>query len=183
MSLFEETKKSIDDFKQSGDDRLRTLGERCEDLEEVREDIKTAKAKLKALEEDQFKLENESIPTLLEELNMKSVTLTTGTKVSVEEVYKAHISEDNKADAFAWLRENGFDDIIKNDIVVTFGRGEEDNATDLYKRLRDEGQAPMQKSGVHASTLKAFVKEQIQKGIDLPQDKFGVYVTNKVKIT
>ena len=174
MSLFEDTKKSIDDFKQSGDDRLRTLGERCEDLEEVRESIKSAKAKLKALE---------SIPTLLEELNMKSVTLNTGTKVSVEEVYKAHISEDNQADAFAWLRENGFDDIIKNDIVVTFGRGEEDNASELYQRLRDEGQAPIQKSGVHHSTLKAFVKEQIQKGVDLPRDKFGVYVTNKVKIT
>lgn len=183
MSLFEDTKKSIDDFKQSGDDRLRTLGERCEDLEEVRESIKSAKAKLKALEEDQFKLENESIPTLLEELNMKSVTLNTGTKVSVEEVYKAYISEENQADAFAWLRENGFDDIIKNDIVVTFGRGEEDNASELYQRLRDEGQAPIQKSGVHHSTLKAFVKEQIQKGVDLPRDKFGVYVTNKVKIT
>jgi hypothetical protein len=114
---------------------------------------------------------------------MKSITLSSGSKVSIQEVYKAHISEENKPDVFAWLRENGFDDIIKNDIVVTFGRGEEDNATELYQRLRDEGQAPVQKSGVHPSTLKAFVKEQINKGANLPRDKFGVYVTNKVKIT
>ena len=173
-SLFEESKKAIQELEGSGDDRLKAVGTFCEQLETVRTKIADRKSELKKLEEQEFKLENESIPTLLDEIGMKAVTLSSGSKVEIQEVYKAHISEANKPEAFMWLRDNGFDDIIKNDIVCSFGRGEEDNASELYQRLRTE---------VHASTLKAFVKEQIQKGADLPQDKFGVYVTNKVKIT
>ena len=183
MSLFEETKNTLEELKDSDNDRLQTIASRCVELESTQQQIKEAEQQLKLLKDKEFQLENESIPTLLEEVGMKSITLSSGSKVSIQEVYKAHISEENKPDAFAWLRENGFDDIIKNDIVVTFGRGEEDNATELYQRIRDEGQAPVQKSGVHPSTLKAFVKEQINKGANLPRDKFGVYVTNKVKIT
>ena len=182
-SLFEDSKKAIQELEGSGDDRLKAVGSFCEQLETVRTKIADRKSELKKLEEQEFKLENESIPTLLDEIGMKAVTLSSGSKVEIQEVYKAHISEANKPEAFMWLRDNGFDDIIKNDIVCSFGRGEEDNASELYQRLRTEGQAPIQKSGVHASTLKAFVKEQILKGADLPQDKFGVYVTNKVKIT
>ena len=182
-SLFEESKKAIQELEGSGDDRLKAVGTFCEQLETVRTKIADRKSELKKLEEQEFKLENESIPTLLDEIGMKAVTLSSGSKVEIQEIYKAYISEANKPEAFAWLRDNGFDDIIKNDIVCSFGRGEEDNASELYQRLRTEGQAPIQKSGVHASTLKAFVKEQILKGADLPQDKFGVYVTNKVKIT
>ena len=32
-------------------------------------------------------------------------------------------------------------------------------------------------------TLKAFVKEQIQDGKNVPSDLFGVYVASKTKIT
>jgi hypothetical protein len=36
---------------------------------------------------------------------------------------------------------------------------------------------------VEPMTLKAFVKEQIQMGRNVPSDLFGVYVANKTKIT
>ena len=183
MSIFEDSKKAIQELEGSGDDRLKAVGSFCEQLETVREKITKQKAQLKKLEEEEFKLENESIPTLLDEIGMKAVTLSSGSKVEIQEVYKAHISEANKEEAFTWLRDNGFDDIIKNDIVCSFGRGQEQDAANLLNKLSESGENPIQKSGVHASTLKAFVKEQIQKGSDIPQDKFGVYVTNKVKIT
>ena len=125
MSLFEETKNTLEELKDSDNDRLQTIASRCVELESTQQQIKEAEQQLKLLKDKEFQLENESIPTLLEEVGMKSITLSSGSKVSIQEVYKAHISEENKPDAFAWLRENGFDDIIKNDIVVTFGRGEE----------------------------------------------------------
>ena len=93
------------------------------------------------------------------------------------------ISEENKVEAHGWLRKNGFDDIIKNDIICSFGRGQEEVATNLLNKLTEAGENPIQKSDIHWQTLRAFVKEQIQKGSDIPQDKFGVYVTNTVKIT
>jgi len=32
-------------------------------------------------------------------------------------------------------------------------------------------------------TLKAFVKEQVEKGKEVPFDMFGVYIANKTKLT
>ena len=36
---------------------------------------------------------------------------------------------------------------------------------------------------VEPMTLKAFVREQIEKGKDVPADLFGVYVATRTKIT
>jgi hypothetical protein len=36
---------------------------------------------------------------------------------------------------------------------------------------------------VHPSTLKGFVKEQIELGKNVPADLFGTYVSNKTKLT
>tara|TARA_R100001377_G_C3170709_1_gene102978 strand:+ start:393 stop:947 length:555 start_codon:yes stop_codon:yes gene_type:complete len=182
-SLFEDSKKAIQELEGSGDDRLKAVGAFCEQLETVRKKITAREEEVKKLKEQEFTLENESIPTLLDEIGMKAVTLSSGSKVEIKEDYYAHISEENKAEAHEWLRKNGFDDIIKNDIICRFGRGQEAVATNLLNKLTEAGDNPIQKSEIHWSTLRAFVKEQIQKGSDIPQDKFGVYVTNKVKIT
>ena len=41
-----------------------------------------------------------------------------------------------------------------------------------------------QKTSVHPSTLRGFVREQIQDlGKDVPAELFGTYVANKTKIT
>ena len=39
------------------------------------------------------------------------------------------------------------------------------------------------KEAVHPQTLKAFVREQVETGKELPFDLFGVYIANKTKIT
>ena len=180
-SLFEDSKKAIQELEGSGDDRLKAVGSFCEQLETVRKKIITQEEEIKKLKEQEFKLENESIPTLLDEIGMKAVTLSSGSKVEIKENYKAH--EENKVEAHGWLRKNGFDDIIKNNIICSFGRGQEEVATNLLNKLTEAGENPIQKSDIHWQTLRAFVKEQIEKGSDIPQDKFGVYVTNTVKIT
>ena len=39
------------------------------------------------------------------------------------------------------------------------------------------------KEKVEPMTLKAFVREQVEKGKELPFDLFGVYIANKAKLT
>ena len=53
----------------------------------------------------------------------------------------------------------------------------------LYYEMRNE--LPVQqKTSVHPSSLRSFVKEQIQDlGKDVPAELFGTYVANKTKIT
>ena len=55
-------------------------------------------------------------------------------------------------------------------------------AQSVIQDAQEKGYNVKQKQAVHASTLKAFVKEQIQDGKQVPNDMFGVYVANRVTI-
>ena len=52
-----------------------------------------------------------------------------------------------------WLRNNGLGDIIKNEIIVTFGRGEDNKASTYATLARGQGFEPIQKVGVNPQTL------------------------------
>jgi hypothetical protein len=86
-------------------------------------------------------------------------------------------------EAFNWLRDNGHGDLIKNNVTLTFGRSEDAIAKQLVDELQQKGHNVKQAEKVEPMTLKAFVKEQIQKGKNVPSDLFGVYIANKTKIT
>jgi hypothetical protein len=53
----------------------------------------------------------------------------------------------------------------------------------LVDELRNKGHNVKQAEKVEPMTLKAFVREQIEKGKDVPSDLFGVYVATRTKIT
>ena len=72
---------------------------------------------------------------------------------------------------------------IDYNIMITFQRKQDNEAKSLVAELREKGHNVKQAEKVEPMTLKAFVKEQIQDGKDVPSDLFGVYVANKTKIT
>lgn len=117
------------------------------------------------------------------ELKMKDFTLTNGWKINVERFYSTTLTGEKKEAAFAWLRKTKHDDIIKNEIVTSFGRGEDQKAVDVAKLLEQAGTAFVQKQSVHPQTLKAFVKGEIEAGRELPMDLFSVYIGNRAKLT
>ena len=135
-------------------------------------ELKVAKAKLRQVSE-------EDLPLALRATGLKSITLDDGQRIDATTFYRANISVKNRPDAHQWLRDHGFDDIIKNEVTATFGRGEDTSATDALKALNEMGYNCTQKESVHASTLKAFTKEQLEKGTDIPQELFGIYVGTK----
>ncbi len=93
------------------------------------------------------------------------------------------IAPENQDKAFTWLRNNGLGDIIKNDVTVTFGRGEDNKAADYAVLARGQGYEPVQKIGVHPQTLKAVVRERLESGQEMPSDLFKTYAGNSTKIT
>ena len=100
---------------------------------------------MKEIEEDNIKntkkdierLSGEVIPTMMTEMGLSELKLQDGSHLKVSTSYKAHITEANKEMAFNWLRDNGLGDIIKNEISVSFGRGE-DNKAAHYAELAQE---------------------------------------------
>ena len=149
-------------------------------LEEVvrlkEEDLADEKKKLKDIVE-------QKLPDAMRECNLSEIKLADGSKVSVQQFYSARIGKEREAEAFAWLKQNGHEDIIKNVISVQFGRGEDESAVSVSESLIAQGYAPTNKRWVEPMTLKAFAREQVENGTDLPFDVFNVYVGQKTKIT
>ena len=149
---------------------------KCEErVSSLEEQLKTAKAKL-------IELTDSDLPDLMQEIGLTEFTLEDGSKLEIKQTYGARIPVEHRDAAFAWLKDNGHDDLIKNLVSVPFGRGEEKKATYFIEIAQKNGYQPDQKKEVHPQTLKAFVKEQLQKGQAVPMDLFGVYTGHRATI-
>lgn len=153
--------------------RLQVSERRVERLEN---DLKLAKEELRQVQEI-------DLPALLHEFNLSEIKLKDGSKVSISSFITATIPKEKQEAAFEWLRENGYGDLVKNVVSVTFGRQEDDRAVELAGVLVKHGLRPLQKQWVEPMTLKAFAKESDEKGTPLPDELFGVYRGYKAKIT
>lgn len=155
------------------------LAKRAKELEKEIEEIESV---LKERKEQSRKLLEESIPAMLQELGMSKFAMQDGSEITIKPFYNASIKEENRAQAYEWLRENGFDDIIKNTVSVRFGRGEDQLCDTLLNQLREQNYPVEQAQKIEPQTLKAWVREQVERGSEFPTELFGVYVGQKATI-
>jgi hypothetical protein len=120
---------------------------------------------------------------MMDEMQITKLKLKDGESVEIKKIYGAYISPDQQEAAFTWLRNNGLGDIIKNDITVTFGKGEDNKAAEYAVLAKGQGYEPVQKIGVHPQTLKAMVRERLESNQDVPSDLFKPFEGNQTKIT
>ena len=181
LGMFEED-SAVSAAEAVSTDGLKSVAELARRIRETEAEIKRAEEFLKERNDVLRKMTDEDLPSVLEELGVKSFTLDDGSKVSVTALYGASIPAPRTDEAFEWLRENGYDDIIKNDVVCTFGRGEDDKAAAFAQAARERGLSPEQKQLVHAQTLKAWVRERVENGESFPMDLFGAFVGQRATI-
>jgi hypothetical protein len=177
---FEETAaSSVEKLDQSGTQTVASIAREIRGTEEliakIEDNLKKAKEKL-------LKLTDQEMPALMAEMGISSLTLEDGAVVKVTQTYGASILVDNRPKAYDWLREHGYDDIIKNTVMCQFGRGEDDRAKGFADFAAENGFAPEQKTEIHSQTLRAFVKERIEKGDEFPMELFGAYVGQRATI-
>jgi len=159
------------------------IAESCNKLLDVQKEIAALEDKLKKKKEEELKLSEQDIPNLMQKTGVSLLKLTDGSSVEIKPYYGARIPASRTEEAFDWLRENNHGDLIKNNVTLTFGRNQDNEAKSLVDDLRNKGHNVKQAEKVEPMTLKAFVREQIEKGKDVPADLFGVYVATRTKIT
>lgn len=163
-------------------DALRELALLCQQMRDEEKAQDDAEAKAKAHAANVRRIAEEDIPGLMSELGLKEITLDTGEKIVVAlEVY-AGIAAANKEAAFTWLEQHGFGSLIKTEVGVAFGREQLNAAIALANELTERGLEPGMTRGVHASTLKSWLKEQIEAEANIPLDLFGARPVNTAKI-
>ena len=169
-------------------DGLKTVAELARKIRDEEEYIASLESDLKSAKKGLQKLTDEDLPTMLQEIGLSSMKLDDGSEVIVKPTYGASITKgeygtvDNRPAAYEWLREKGYDDIIKNTVACQFGRGEDDKASSFKAVAESEGYYAEQKTEIHPQTLRAFVKERVENGDDFPMELFGAYVGQRAVI-
>ena len=136
-----------------------------------------------ALEKEKLrKVQEEELPETMISLGLKSFTLPDGYKLDVKTFYRGNISKNRTEEAHNWLRDHDHADLIKNDVICSYGKGEDHDALVLMGKLEEMDVDYENRKHVHASTLKAFVREQIELGKELPLDLLGVHIGQRSEI-
>jgi len=161
---------------------LTTVAGMARAIRDKEAEVADLEQKLKVEKKALLKMTDEDLPTMLAEIGLTSMSLDDGSQISVKPTYGASILVDNKPKAYDWLRDNGYDDIIKNTVACTFGRGEDDKASAFKAIAEKEGYFAEQKTDIHPQTLRAFVKERVENGDDFPMELFGAYVGQRAII-
>jgi hypothetical protein len=164
-------------------DSVRSITDKCNDYNKLKKTIEDEEERISLLKHKARDLEERIIPEMMQEAGVSLLKLSDGSTVEVKPFYAAKIPESRVEEAFSWLRGKGFEDIIKNTVTASFNRGQDNQVSELIKVCEDHGFNYSKKEKVEPMTLKAFVKEQVEGGKELPFDLFGVYIANKTKIT
>ena len=161
---------------------ISTLSRYCLMLQNLEDQMLNMEKDLKKLKEEADKIGSEIIPNLLAEQGLSSLKLADGSSVDIRKSYNCTIKKDQVESAFEWLRNNGLCDLIKNEVAVQFGKGEDNKAEQLLGLAVREGYEPSQKQKVEPMTLKALYRVRIEAGLDMPSEFFNTFVKDQTKI-
>ena len=119
------------------------------------------------------------LPNLLEEaqLGKSKVVTPGGIVITLKEAIRGSIPKGKEDAAHEWLETNGNGALIKRIVTIDFNKDQESWARKFMADCRKRKKPLNLKlvRGVHASTLRAFIKTSLADGVAIPLDVFGAY--------
>jgi hypothetical protein len=173
------SKNRVENLNQGGLESVAKVAKNIRDKEQL---ISELEEKLSAEKKSLLKLTDEDLPGMFIELGLNKLELDDGSTVEVKQTYGASIKVVNRPAAYDWLRENDYDDIIKNTVACNFGKGEDDIAKSFSEFALKHGYDAHTKTEVHPQTLRAFIKERVEAGEEFPMELFGAWVGQRATI-
>lgn len=175
-ALFEMSQQSVSNDQLKEVSRLASIQRDLEiEIESREEEVKLLKQELADIAEKQ-------LPQAMTAVGLKSFKLEDGSSVDVKPFYSASISDEKAVQAFGWLKNNGFEDLIKREIKVNFTAGEYEKADPIVNEMEAAGILFNDKLTVHPMTLKSFIKDQVEGGHPVPLDYFNAYIGAKATV-
>lgn len=173
----------IDGIGENPGDSMRELLRLAEYSRQLQEEIDTYEGYLKDAKERKQHVDEHLLVVKMREMGIESVKLSDGTTVSLQKFYGGTFSADNP-DVMQWLEQTGNLGIVKELVLVQLRAGEHDLAIEAAQMLQENGFNPNVTQSVHASTLKAFIKEMCESGRadDRFRELFKVYEGAIIKI-
>lgn len=160
---------------------LSALTKLCEEQVVLEEELAHLEEEVRKKKEALQILSMQTIPDAMMTAGVSSITTSSGDKITAKPFMSARIIKGKEEEAYLWLRDNGLGDIVKNEFKVNYGKGDDAEAMQFSKLLKDNGIDYENKESVHYQTLQATVKEQAEKGVAFPEC-FNVFQGQKTKV-
>lgn len=176
-------KPNYDDFVlDATDDQLSSIHKLATQAIDLAKQITEQEDALDALRAQHKRIVEATLPQAMLEAGMQSFKTSNGNTVTLKDNVFASITKVNEPVAFTWLRDNGHGSLIKNKFEITFTKQQDNMAVDFEEDLKQRGVDYKRTEAVHASSLRAFVKEQLERGTPLPLTTFSVHVQQEAII-
>ena len=180
--MVQDSSTKNDQLDKLDDQKLDKISRLANEASSLQEDVERLEDELKNFKKAYYRVTDELLPEALEELNLEKFTLKDGSEIAVKPIYAASIPKDRREEAYDWLREHGDGDIIKNNVTVTFGKGEDQDAQAFMLMCGDQGFTPQQMEKIEPMTLKAWLRERVEAGHPIPLDLFGAFISQRATI-
>jgi len=126
-------------------------------------------------------IKDKALPEVFQSLGLEKLVMDDGSTVTCKTAYAVSIPLERADEAFEWFKQEGLDDMIKNETKATFGRGEEEQADKLAVILDEHNMNYVRKRFVHPQTLKSFVTKRLAEGSSIP-DSITAHPVTQTKI-
>ena len=180
--MVQDSSTKNDQLDKLDDQKLDKISRLANEASSLQEDVERLEDELKNFKKAYYRVTDELLPEALEELNLEKFTLKDGSEIAVKPIYAASIPKDRREEAYDWLREHGDGDIIKNNVTVTFAKGEDQDAQAFMLMCGDQGFTPQQMEKIEPMTLKAWLRERVEAGHPIPLDLFGAFISQRATI-
>ncbi len=164
------------------DSNLKGVAKLAQQITDQETLVKNLEEKVKEAKKELYRMSDEELPNMLAEMGVSSFKLQDGSQVEIKKTYGASIPVDKREEAYSWLRQNGFGDMVKNIVSVNFGMGEDQQASDFKSKVEEQGLSPKQQESIPYNTLRAWVKEQTEEGRPFPMELFGAYIGQRAVV-
>jgi hypothetical protein len=124
------------------------------------------------------------LPERMQAIGLPGLKLPGGASLDVKPFCACSIPPEKRERAYAWLNEIGSGDLIKHEVVASFGRGEDEAAKELYESLRATGLPVEDKRSVNFQSLNAVLRRRLEEGVDnaLDPTALDVYAGTHAKL-
>lgn len=146
------------------------------------EEVARIEEMLKEAERNLRHVSEQALPDAMATVGMLEFKLLDGSRIIIKEDVAASIKSDSIKGAVEFLEERSLGAVVKDEIKINLGRGEAELATRFMELAKSLDVPASEKLSVHPSTLKSLVKEQLEQGVEFPEEYFSVYPYKKAII-
>lgn len=176
---------AFDEAPITNDSSLNSLLEQAQELIGVEAQIDDLNDLLKTLSGRANDLKTRIIPDKMAEIGLSEFATPEGHKLKIEDFVSGSLPKEplKRKTAIEELEAWGAEDVIKNEINLTFEKAQHNEAMSLAEELREKGFDVEVKSGVHPQTYLSVIRERLAGGEEVDTEKMGIFVGRKTKVT